>query len=49
MTFDFAFEYIMSHAHHNQERWTPNGTKPFTVYADFNLLHKRTNTSTKSK
>jgi len=26
LTFDFAFEYVMSHVHHNQERWTLNGT-----------------------
>jgi len=39
----------MSHVHHNQERWTPNGTKPFTVHADVNLLHKSNNTVKKSK
>jgi hypothetical protein len=49
MTFDFTFEYVMSHVHHNQDRWPVNGTQPFTVYADLNLLYKSTNTNTKSK
>jgi len=49
MAFDFTFEYAMSHVHHNQERGPLNGTQPFTLYAELNLLHKHTNTNTKSK
>jgi hypothetical protein len=48
LTFEFALEYFISQVHHNQERQKLNGTYLFRVSADVNVLHKSTNTKSKS-